>query len=258
MGASIFVIVVLLVYLAILNHLHELGLPNLDLKKYCNKSNIKVLVIFPHPDDETMATGGLISKMTTHPNCMVKVVSLTCGEKGNEKVNTTVRALAEIRKNEFVQAMKVLRVNDYEICEFNDGKLNTQQKALTIKLEQLFKSYGPDLVITYEKNGLYGHPDHMILSQMVSNLIKNKYKQVKILYVTLSKNIIKHIRLPYHMSQTGKVVQTSAEFKLNICDQVFNKFRAAKVYRSQNITQGKPLIVMAAFGIFEYYTSKFD
>ena len=84
--------------------------------------NKKVLVIFPHPDDETVMAGGLIQKLISL-EANISVVCLTSGDQGKIHIHGRGRSLGEIRRQEFFTAIKRLGVDQYEIFNFPDGRL---------------------------------------------------------------------------------------------------------------------------------------
>lgn len=77
----------------------------------------KILVIAPHPDDESIGVGGL---MALHPE-KCDVVVMTDGRYGNPDVEPL--RMKKIRKQEFCSAMQMAGVNKYYLEEIEDGKL---------------------------------------------------------------------------------------------------------------------------------------
>jgi len=64
--------------------LHSVRLPSLKLSDLKKKGIKNVLFIYPHPDDEAMSAGGLITKMSRDPEFTTYVVDITKGEHGDE------------------------------------------------------------------------------------------------------------------------------------------------------------------------------
>ena len=129
----------------------------------------QLLVIFPHPDDETVMTTGLIQRALKR-NWNVKVVCLTAGEAGQIHTNGNGKSLINIRKSEMTKAIQVLGVDDFKVCDFPDGNIKTTKawkKYLFKKLR--WDEYG--LVVTYDHSGVTGHPDHIALSVEVKSQI---------------------------------------------------------------------------------------
>src|SRR3990167_9586391 len=90
-----------------------------ELKKIKNK---RLLVVFPHPDDESVVAGGLIQRALSL-GFWVTVVCLTKGGRGKIHINGKGRSAEEIRENEFKQAVTALGVSDFHLWSFSDGEL---------------------------------------------------------------------------------------------------------------------------------------
>lgn len=251
------ILTLITVWVILVLYVNDFSLSNLNLKRFLGKSEFKSIVIYPHPDDETMASGGLIQKLKNFGE--VKVITATKGQYGTELLNLPPEELAYVRSNEFMYAMNKLEINNYEQWEFIDGTLVDSHSQLVEKIEETIKSFNPDLIVTYERSGVYGHRDHIALSSAVKNVSDNN-KTIKVLYSTLPAKILKKFMLP---SQINGVPipefqkQMVPEFKIFTLPNNFAKLKAAKGYKSQNLSRGIPLEVINAVGIFEYYTTKY-
>jgi len=85
-----------------------------------------VLVIAPHPDDESLGCGGTI-KLLTEADTAVDVCFLTRGEQGTEAPGLGSEAaqaeLARVRSREACAAARVLGVDRTFFLEGRDGRL---------------------------------------------------------------------------------------------------------------------------------------
>ncbi len=187
-------------YLILFFALNSLDYPDLDINKILTgKDKYKVLVIYPHPDDETMASGGLMAKLAYDSKYNVKCVTITTGQKGDELIKLPPKELGDLRAKEFASAMKVLKIKNFEAWNFMDGNVRNEDKELRLRIKELLDKFSPDLIITYEKSGVYGHPDHVALSRIVTDVSKNY--PAKLLYTTISDRQAKFAHLPYHMAE---------------------------------------------------------
>ena len=143
----------------------RLRMATIDLKNFKNK---KVLVIFPHPDDETVMAGGLIQRLLSF-SAKVAVVCLTAGDQGKIHVHGRGQSLGQIRRGEFISAVKRLDVENYEIFNFPDGKLKDSPVWKPVVREYI-NHY--DLVVSYDPSGVTGHPDHIALSLFLMKVAK--------------------------------------------------------------------------------------
>ena len=157
-----------------------------------------VTFVHAHPDDETLSTGALIADLTAR-GVECTVVTATRGEQG-EVVDGPLaslegtEALASHREGELRGALSVLGVSRHvflgtppartmglEPRIYRDSGMrwvsptqagpvsSTDERAFSVApLEQevsdlsaVVRTWNPDLIVTYDANGGYGHPDHV-------------------------------------------------------------------------------------------------
>lgn len=148
----------------------------------------KVLLVHAHPDDESLFTGHVIADRV-QAGAEVMVLTLTRGERGRVKLEDlkplegNLAAMGEFRSNELRNALN----------EFGDVKLkfagtrayldsgmrfnafgrpvkprrNDEMSLASVStaviaddIYQTLKEFKPDAVITYNRKGGFGHPDH--------------------------------------------------------------------------------------------------
>lgn len=158
----------------------------------------RVLLVHAHPDDETLATGALIAELVGR-GVEAGVLTATRGERG-EVVEGPLRRLAGteelsvIRARELREALAALGVTwhaylgrpparhsgrsarDYHDSgmrwvrpglagpgeDVSDESLTSADVAeVAADIAAAIAAYAPDLVITYDEGGGYGHPDHI-------------------------------------------------------------------------------------------------
>lgn len=158
----------------------------------------RVLLVHAHPDDETIATGALIAELVDR-GIEVGVLTATRGELGEVVAGPLAELagtdeLSAVREQELRAALDALGVRWHAYLGrpparaaglaarvYRDSGMrwirpglagpdaNVSADALTgADLEQVaadlhaaVTAYGPDLVITYDEGGGYGHPDHV-------------------------------------------------------------------------------------------------
>ena len=137
-----------------------------------------LMLVHAHPDDETFATGGTIAR---YSRAGVRVVNVTCtgGERG-EIVDPELATpenfadLGAIRQGELAMANEILGVSDQEYLGYcNSGMAGTASNLepscfmqatideSTERLVRLIRRYRPQVLVSYDENGTYGHPDHI-------------------------------------------------------------------------------------------------
>lgn len=190
---SIFVLIILIWFIGFLIA-NDLKVPTKSISKFKN-----ILIIYPHPDDESLTVSGL-SKIAQKISIPTTLLVLTKGGAGETQIKLS-ESLKDTRTKEMKNSAKIIGINNLIQKDLPDGRLNKNKKeVLRIVSEQITKTK-PDLVITYDLSGLYGHEDHMILSEIVTNLINKKYKNIKLWYSGSPKKVLNMIDLPVHMAK---------------------------------------------------------
>lgn len=241
-----------ILYIVVILKYHDVKLKKLDSKE---KENI--LFIYPHPDDETMMSGGLISRLARNNN--VHVVSTTRGENGIELLDVSEEELGDIRINEFKNAVKTLCAKIFEVWDFTDGGSDLQKEEMTEKILQYIDTNKIETVITYERSGVYPHPDHIALSEVVTE-IKKERNDLKVIYSTLPKKIKDLAGMPTKITLRDREVLLAdlhpcmPEFKVFVLFSNIKKYRAALCYKSQKLNASMPLWVQMLFLPYEYYS----
>lgn len=160
----------------------------------------KALIIFPHADDEAQSVGGLMSRLISS-GIDVYWVILTRGEKGTPNGELDEK-LKDVRVLEAKRAADIYHITHLTIEDYPDGGIDQFKEKLEKNVTSMIGEINPDLVITYDLSGLYGHPDHMVTSEVVTEIMKHKFQKKKLWYVSLPKQIYDSISLPEHMART--------------------------------------------------------
>lgn len=134
-----------------------------------------VMVIVAHPDDETFGMGGTMAMLAAEGHT-VTVVCATRGEVGeiSDPALATPEMLGQVREQELRDAMAVLGVTDVRFLDYRDSGMagtpeNDDPRSLaqaepmevSMDLTALMQEVYPDVVLTWDPSGGYGHPDHI-------------------------------------------------------------------------------------------------
>ncbi len=126
-----------------------------------NRMEKHVVVIYPHPDDESFGAAGSIAKFRDQ-GVPVTYLCGTLGEMGRNMGNPTYanrETLSVIRKEELMNACKVLDI-ELKMLGYRDKTLEFENRnEVAANLKQIMEEIGPSLVIThYPEHAV--HPDH--------------------------------------------------------------------------------------------------
>ena len=141
---------------------------------------LTLMAVHAHPDDEATGTGGILARYSDEG---VRTVLVTCtdgelgdgpdgvkpGEPGHDEA-----AVVALRRAELEASCAVLGVTDLELLGYHDSGMmgwpqnrapgafwNTPVPEAAARLGRMMERYRPQVVVTYDEYGFYGHPDHI-------------------------------------------------------------------------------------------------
>ncbi|MCR4792607.1 MAG: PIG-L family deacetylase [Lachnospiraceae bacterium] len=121
----------------------------------------RILILSPHPDDECIGLGGLLSMFAAQ----IDVWLLTDGRYGGREPYDP--ALPGIRKNEFVTEMEYLGIKSYKFFEVEDGTLKQNCNLLNDEPISLYS-------IIFVPHKYEVHPDHKACYKILKNALINQ------------------------------------------------------------------------------------
>jgi len=140
---------------------------------------VHLLVVRPHPDDESSATGGLLARYAAR-GVRTAVVTCTRGEEGEihdpdlDPLEAQPR-LGDIREAELRAACQVLGVSELHLLGYRDSGMagtpanqhpaafcNADLDEAAGRLVKIIRSLQPQVVVTENVDGSYSHPDHIM------------------------------------------------------------------------------------------------
>jgi N-acetyl-1-D-myo-inositol-2-amino-2-deoxy-alpha-D-glucopyranoside deacetylase len=242
-----------------------------------------LLLAHAHPDDEAISTGGAMMKAKADGHRVV-LVTATRGEAGeihNMDEPSTRPRLGELRTKELESAARILGVDRVEFLDYRDsGMVGTaenedprsfHQAALdeaAAKLAAILREERPDVVVTYDADGTYGHPDH-IKAHLVTNaaldlLEKEGWRPGKLYYTAIPRSLMEKFleQVPEEdrRNDTIQIIGTPDELvttRVDVSDYVDRKRQAFAAHVTQNdpnswFTTMADQLYRLAFGT-EYY-----
>lgn len=138
---------------------------------------MKILGIFAHPDDEAIIVGGTIAKAIS----LGHEVYLVCATKGEassayDRDYCTKEQLPEFRSKEFLKACEVLGVTEGKLLNFLDGTLIKQKESVGVSaLMEEIKRIEPDILLTFEPEGISFHADHKTIHNWVMKALQDPW-----------------------------------------------------------------------------------
>ncbi len=138
----------------------------------------RLLGIFPHPDDEgTMSGALLIYGQAGVETGLICITRGDVGEISNPEL-ATPENLAQVREGEMRAAAQALGVENLWFLGYRDSGMagtadNQNPHSLAQanpaevvgKMVAIIRSFRPQVVVTFDETGGYGHPDHIAAYQ---------------------------------------------------------------------------------------------
>lgn len=144
------------------------------------------MFVHPHPDDESISCGGTIARHVDE-GAHVVVVTCTGGEEGENLAGIDLGdvAMPEVRRHELAGALAALGVREHEFLGYRDSGMagtaaNDHPESLHAadpeeaarRLALLIRSHRPDVVVSDDERGSYGHPDHIRAHEVTTRAIE--------------------------------------------------------------------------------------
>jgi LmbE family N-acetylglucosaminyl deacetylase len=124
-----------------------------------------LLAVFAHPDDEALTVGGVI-RASSDLGIKTALICATRGEAGqiSDPALATPETLGAVRESELREACRILGVSDLSFLEYHDGTLaQAPEDEAVERIVRTLRRLRPQVVITFDANGGYGHTDHMAI-----------------------------------------------------------------------------------------------
>ncbi|MGH9300616.1 MAG: PIG-L family deacetylase [Acidimicrobiales bacterium] len=141
---------------------------------------LTLMAVHAHPDDEALSTGGILALYARQG---IRTVLVTCTDGGcgdgadgakPDQPGFDRAQVVTARQQELTQSASVLGITDLESLGYPDSGMmgwpqndaqgsfwTTPVDEAASRLAELMCQYRPQVVVTYDANGFYGHPDHI-------------------------------------------------------------------------------------------------
>ncbi|MFI6272003.1 PIG-L family deacetylase [Micromonospora zamorensis] len=165
---------------------------------------LTLMAVHAHPDDEATSTGGVLARYAAEG---ITTVLVTCtdgrcgdgpggvkpGDPGHDPA-----AVVAMRQAELEASCAVLKVSRLETLGYADSGMmgwttNDQPGAFWTtpvaeaagRLAELIRQHQPDVIVTYDENGFYGHPDHIQAHRITMAAVEMTDSPAKVYWTTV-------------------------------------------------------------------------
>jgi LmbE family N-acetylglucosaminyl deacetylase len=168
---------------------------------------LTLMAVHAHPDDEAISTGGILARYSAEG---VRTVLVTCtngelgdapggikpGEPGHDE-----SVVVPLRRKELEASCEVLGVTNLELLGYHDSGMmgwpqndapdafwHTPVAVAGSRLAALMRAFEPQVVVTYDENGFYGHPDHIQANRVTHAAIAESGVPAKLYYTAMPRS----------------------------------------------------------------------
>jgi len=124
-----------------------------------------ILVVSPHPDDESIGCGGTLRKHVLDGDT-VQAIFLTSGERGGH--GRSLEETKSLREQEAREAAAILGLAHIEFWQVRNGSLRTSKK-LVDRLRSKITEWPADIV--YVTHDLEMHAEHRVAARLVRRAV---------------------------------------------------------------------------------------
>ena len=133
---------------------------------------MRILYIFPHPDDESFGPARAIAAQKRQGHD-VYLLTLTRGEATNvrHKFGWTLQEMGAARYDEMQHVKTTLELADMRVLDFPDGKLKELDPwSIEDVIQAEILRVKPHVVVTFPVHGLSGFHDHLVTHAAVTRV----------------------------------------------------------------------------------------
>jgi LmbE family N-acetylglucosaminyl deacetylase len=131
----------------------------------------RLMAVLAHPDDESLGVGGTLAKYAA-AGVEVSLVTATRGERGRHFTNEnrpSDEEVGRVREGELRAAARELGIRDVTLLGYLDGELDRADPAEAVgRIVAHLRRVRPQVVVTFDPFGAYGHPDHVAICQLTT------------------------------------------------------------------------------------------
>ncbi|MER0449921.1 PIG-L family deacetylase [Streptomyces sp. Edi4] len=171
---------------------------------------LTLMAVHAHPDDEATGTGGVLARYAAEG---IRTVLVTCTDGGCGDGPGGVKpgdpghdpaAVAAMRRDELKASCAVLNISHLEMLDYADSGMmgwstndapgsfwRTPVAEGAARLAELMRRYEPDVVVTYDENGFYGHPDHIQANRVTMAALAMIEQTPKVYWTTAPRSLMR-------------------------------------------------------------------
>jgi LmbE family N-acetylglucosaminyl deacetylase len=191
------------------------------------------MAVHAHPDDEASSTGGILARYSAEG---IRTVLVTCtngelgdgheaakpGEAGHDEAWVVAK-----RRRELEASCEILGVSYRDSGMMGWPQNDAPGSFWTIpvsdaaaRLSELIDRYRPQVVVTYDANGFYGHPDHIQAHRVTLAALDASPVADKLYFPAIAKSDMVQFREALRRAGINDVDAAEEDWDLSVADEL--------------------------------------
>lgn len=224
---------------------------------------MKVLYIFPHPDDESFGPAHAMASQLKQGH-QVYLLTLTKGgaTKQRHKFNYSVEQMGEVRYREMLDVEKTIGLTGMTVLDLPDSGLKEMDpRDIESVIKSEIEKIKPDVIVTYAVHGISGFHDHLVSHAVVksvfSEMKREKGYPKRLALFTITEDEAKkqtHFKLNFSKDEEiDCLADTNDEDRVKAIKALECYKTYADTIKNSNITQH-----ISRYVAFEFFQENFE
>jgi LmbE family N-acetylglucosaminyl deacetylase len=217
-----------------------------------SKVVLTLMAVHAHPDDEATSTGGVLARYSAE-GIRTVVVTCTNGELGDGHETTKPGDaghdeawVVATRRRELETSCEILGVTSLELLGYRDSGMmgwpqndsvgsfwTTPVEVAAERLSALIERYRPQVVVTYDANGFYGHPDHIQAHRITVAALEATPIPDKLYYPAIPRSAMEEFREALRRAGVEEPDEAEEDWDLAIADELISATVDCSDYAAQ-------------------------
>ncbi|MGD0440378.1 MAG: PIG-L family deacetylase [Acidimicrobiales bacterium] len=217
-----------------------------------SKAALTLMAVHAHPDDEASTTGGVLARYSAEG---IRTVVVTCtngelgdghgtskpGDAGHDETWVVATRLRELETS-----CGILGVTHLELLGYRDSGMmgwpqndasgsfwQTPVAAAAERLSALIELYHPEVIVTYDANGFYGHPDHIQAHRVTLAAIEATPIPDKLYYPAIPKSAMAQFRETLGAAGLQQTDGAEEDWDFAVADELISTTVDCSAYAAQ-------------------------
>lgn len=203
------------------------------------KTKPHLFTIVAHPDDEAFGPAGYVHQQ--RQDYETHLIIVTDGAYARRYRHEPD---IDARKEELERSAKLIGYSHIHQLPFRDGELsNNTYHQLAEAIQELVDQYTPEVLITFEPQGLSGHLDHIAVTSVVTYIFEKTGFVKKLMYFALSEEVRNHFD-DYFVYMPSGYAREKLDLIVDISREWDIKEKAILAHKSQKTDGSRALEIL--------------